>query len=158
MKCVSPSEDYGRELRLGDDALDLREQAGVDEGADVEAADAAEEAEVEAAEVDGGEVEVAEDAEPAELREQGHLLQLEQGVEVEDVVAKEALEAAEVQVVEGPQLREGLQVERVDGVEVLQVLVRERELVEGVQVDLAALLNSSGGSAGNSSQGADDHG
>ncbi len=149
-----------------DDGLELGDQGGVDEGGEVEAADGgAEQAEVEGAELEGGEVEVAEDAEAGELAQQGDLLQLQQGVDVERVLHEDVLEAAQVQVVERGQLHERLQVEPVDGVEVLQVLVGERELVEGAQVDREPLRGggrrgrgggSGRGRGGEGREGADD--
>ena len=42
-----------------------------------------------------GQVEVAEDAEATQLREQSNLLELEEGVDVEDIVLRDELEAVE---------------------------------------------------------------
>lgn len=145
---------------LLDDGLDLRDEGLVDQRGDIEAADgAAEDAEVEGVDLEGGQVEVAEDAEPAELGEQGDLLQLQEGVDVDGVLHEDGLEHVQVQVVDGRQLHQRVQVQAVDRVEVLQVLVLERELVEGVQVHGRPLLRlgAGRGGAGDGGKGADEH-
>lgn len=130
MHPLNSLEDNPSKLRLLNDGLDLGDQVDINKRGNIEAADAADDAQVKADQVETGQVEVAEDSRAAELRDDVYLLQLQQGVEVEDVADEEVLEADDVEVVEGGELREGLQVEAVDGVEVLQVLVCEAELVE----------------------------
>lgn len=142
---------------LGGDGLDLGDQRSIDERAEVESTDVVDEAELESSKVEAGEVEGVEDAELTELEEHLQLLELEDGVDVEDVGREQGLEGQSVEVVLDGELLEQAQVEGVDDVEVAQVKGVEAEAVELGSVENTTLL-SSGGSSGEGGESASDHG
>lgn len=122
--------------------LDLGDQRLVDEGAEVEAANVVDEAEVQATELETREIEAVEDTNLAEGQEGLELLELQDGVEVEDVVLEQTREGVDVEVVDLAELSEELEVEAVDGSQVLDVQGVERaKVVELREVDNATALN-----------------
>lgn len=142
---------------LGGNSLDLGHQGGIDERAEVESTDVVYETELESSEVEAGEVEGVEDAELTELEDHLQLLQLKDGVDVEDVGREQRLEGQSVEVVLDGELLEQAQVKGVDDVEVAQVKGVETEAVELGSVEYTALLSSGGGS-GEGGESASDHG
>lgn len=142
---------------LGSDGLDLRHQGSIDERAEVESTDVVDEAELESGKVQAAEVEGVEDAELTELEQGLELLELQDGVDVEDVGGEQRLKGQSVEVVLDGELLEQTQVEGVDDVEVAQVQGVEAEAVELGGVEGTTLLSSGGGS-GEGGEGASDHG
>lgn len=131
--------------------LELGLHSLVDERAEREPGDEPELGKLEprARELEAREVETGrERACGRELREQGNLLELEEAVDAEDVVAEEALQHREVEVVAELQVGEGLEVEAVDGLEVGEVQVGEAEVVEGVEGEGGALGHGGRGGRG----------
>jgi hypothetical protein len=129
------------------DLGDLGKEGGVNEWAQVDATDVVDEAKVEGTEVQGGQIEVAEETSILEGQDSLQLLEGKQGVDVEDTSVEQALEAENVEVVLEAEVGEVVQVQPVDGEEVVQVKVLEAiEAVEETQVELASLLNLGGGS------------
>lgn len=142
---------------LSGNSLDLRDQGSIDERAEVESANVVDETELEELELEVAEVEGVENTELAKLEQDLELLELQDGVDVEDVGGEQRLKAESVEVVLDGELLQETQVERVDDVEVAQVQGVEAEAVELGSVENTALLSSGGGS-GQGGEGAGDDG
>ena len=125
---------------------DLGHQRLVNDGAEVKASNTVDQAELELLELQGSKVELVEDTEAGKLEEGLELLELKDGVEVEDVVLEQTLESQRVEVVVDSQGIQELEIQRVDDVQVLNVKgVEAVEAVQERQVNGSAGLNLLGG-------------
>lgn len=121
-----------------DHLCDLGRQRLVNQAVDVEAAHAVDQAKVDVVEVERRKVEAVEQAQLGQLQHHLQLLELEQRLQVELALLEQVLERQNVEVVDRAELRQKLQVQAVDHVEVLEVLVLEVEVVELREVERAA--------------------
>ena len=125
---------------------DLGNQRLVNDGAEVKASNTVDETKLELLELQGSKVELVEDTQVGKLEEGLELLELEDGVEVEDVVLEEALESQRVEVVVDGQGVQELKIQGVDDVQVLNVNgVEVAETVQERQVNGSTGVNLLGG-------------
>lgn len=109
------------ELTIVSNGLDLRHQGGIDERAKVEGAHVVDQAKVEDTEVERGKVKCVENTELTELNNGVQLLELEDGINIEDLCLEQTLEGQSIQVViDGERLENG-EVDIVDGAQVANI-------------------------------------
>lgn len=141
-----------------DDRGDLGNQRSINQRAQVEGTNVVDEAELEKLELQVAEVEGIKHAELTELEEDLELLELEDGVDVEDVGREQTLESQSVEVVADGELLEETQVQRVDDVQVAEVKGVEAQVVQGAGIEDTALLSSGGGRGNGGKSASEDSG
>lgn len=124
--------------------LDLATEGGVDELNKVDPGESIDDAEVEVAELQVTEVEVVEDTGLADEQQGVEGLELEEGVDVEDLGVEDVLEEEDVEVVSDMKVLEELQIEGVEALEVAQVNLVEAQVVQAAGVEDGASVEGVG--------------
>jgi hypothetical protein len=124
---------------IGDD-LNLVTERGVDKLNQIDTGKAIDKTKVEVVELQATEIQNAKDTSLADTEEGVKRLQLEQGVDVEDLGVEEALEDEHIKVVLDLQVLEELQVESIETLEIAQV-----DLIKLQAVEAACIEDGTGG-------------
>ncbi|PFH55180.1 hypothetical protein XA68_10494 [Ophiocordyceps unilateralis] len=122
--------------------LSVQQLPRVDELSQSDGSDVTQRRQFQSSELHGRQIHVAKGNHVGDLHQRVHGLQRQQRVDVKDVAGKHVGEDGQIDMVVESEALEGVQVERVDALQVVEVLLRKHQTVEAARVESAPRLQS----------------